>query len=354
MTDETIGKGGAAPPARRVAVVVGPGRSGTSALTGAMRALSVDLGDNLKRPLRKNAKGFFEDRDLLDINHRLLSVVGLHPSGSSVGPIDPERWNDPAVPALKAEAVALIRARFGDSPLWGFKCGGMVRVLPFWEDVLGESGCEISYLLAIRNPLNMARSRGRLDIYRGTQAKSDAEWLAQVVPHFNLISARPFVVVDYDRMVEDPHREVWRIGRMLGIPETPEMDAQVRAYTGDFISAGLRHHVATRDDLARDTGINPLTRDAYLWLVRLAADEIDIHDPAFIADWQRISRSFDEAGPFLRHIDFLENELRARMPPLKTIWGTVLQHLPVVATVTGGRSGRDKREAGAARAAQDT
>jgi len=345
MNAQANGNGAAAPASKRVAVVVGPGRSGTSALTGAMRALDVYLGDNLKRPLRKNAKGFFEDRDILDVNHRLLATVGLHPSGSSVGPIDPARWNDPAVAGLKAEAIKIIGERFGDAPLWGFKCGGMVRVLPFWEDVLETLGFEISYLIAIRNPLNMASSRGQLDIYRGAQEKSDAEWLAQVLPYFDLISARPFVVCDYDRMVEDAHREVWRIGRMLNIPETPEMDAQVRAYTSDFIEAKLRHHVASREDLAADTTINPMTRDAYLWLLRLACDEIDTSDPEFAADWARISRSFEEAGPFLRHIDFLEGELRRRMPPLKTIWGTVLQHLPVAATMGGAKSAESAKAA---------
>jgi len=337
---------------KRVAVVVGPGRSGTSALTGAMKALSVELGDNLKRPLRKNAKGFFEDRDILDVNHRLLAVMGLHPSGSSVGPLDETRWNDPQVAALKAEAVKIIGDRFGDCPLWGFKCGGMIRVLPFWEDVLETLGFEISYLVAIRNPLNMARSRGQLDIYRGAQAKSDAEWLAQILPYFHLVSARPFVVVDYDRMVDDAYREVWRIGRMLEIPETPEMDAQVRDYTSDFITAKLRHHVASRDELRRDKTINPMTRDAYLWLVRLSADEITLDDPAFKEDWARLTRSFDEAGPFLAHIDFLENELKRRLPPLKTIWGTVLQHLPVAATMTHGSGKGSAGKAPADRAAQ--
>lgn len=322
----------------RVAVVVGPGRSGTSALTGAMKALSVDLGDNLKRPLRKNAKGFFEDRDILDVNHRLLSVVGLHPSGASVGPIDPERWNEPEIKDLKAKAMQVMRDRFGNSPLWGFKCGGMIRVLPFWEDVLESLDLEISYLIAIRNPLNMASSRNQLDIYRGAQAKSDAEWLAQILPYFHLINARPFVTVDYDRMVDDAYREVWRIGDMLGIARTDAMDTQVRDYTGDFITSKLRHHVASREDLANDTSINPMTRDAYLWLLKLASDEVTSADPEFQRDWARMTQTFDEAGPFLSHIDFLEGELRRRPPPLKTIWGQMLQHLPVAGTLGGGKS----------------
>ncbi|HTO82258.1 MAG TPA: hypothetical protein VMQ73_08485 [Methylomirabilota bacterium] len=327
----------------RVAVVVGPGRSGTSALTGALRALSVDLGNNLKPALRKNAKGFFEDRDLLSVNHRLHRVLGLRATGTSVGPIEPQRWNDPVLSDLRQEAVQVIRDRFGSAPLWGFKCGGMIRVLPFWEDVLSELGLDIFYLVAIRNPLNMASSRAILDTYRGAQEKSDAEWLSQIVPYFQRILARPFIAVDYDHMVGDPTHELSRIARLLRIEVTPALEQQIRDYAAGFITPGLRHHRATLDELARDPNVNTLTRDAYGWLLRLASDSVDPQSPEFRADWQRIERSFTEMGPLLRHIDYLEDRLRRRGPTLKSVWGTVLQHLPVAATLIGGEPSRRPR-----------
>ena len=56
---------------QKAIVVLGPGRSGTSALTRAVAALGVELGGNLKAGTSKNARGFFEDLDILELNYDL-------------------------------------------------------------------------------------------------------------------------------------------------------------------------------------------------------------------------------------------------------------------------------------------
>ena len=43
-------------------VVLGAGRSGTSAITRALQAIGVDLGDDLRPGGGKNPTGFFEDQ----------------------------------------------------------------------------------------------------------------------------------------------------------------------------------------------------------------------------------------------------------------------------------------------------
>jgi hypothetical protein len=324
----------------RVAVVVGPGRSGTSATTGALRALSVDLGNRLKPALRKNAKGFFEDLDLLAINYRLHETLGLRPNGSSLSPIDPGRWHEPALAALRREAVQLIRLRFGASPLWGFKCGGVLRVLPFWEDVLRDLDLDIVYVVAIRNPLSVAASRAKLDVFRGVQEKSDLELLAQIVPYFRRVLARPFVVVDYDRMIADADREIRRMAQHLQVDISPEVEQQIRTYAASFLTSELRHHSTTLSDLAESAGVNPLTRDAYLLLLRLASDSVDSRSTDFEAEWRRIEAGFSDMAPLLRHIDHLEDQLRGRTPSLKGLWRTIVQHLPVAATLGSVKLGR--------------
>ena len=316
-------------------MVVGPGRSGTSAVTAALGALSADLGDRLKPALRKNARGFFEDLDLLKINYRLHRVLGLRPNGSSVGPIDHHRWQDSELSQLRQDAMRMIRHRFGGSDLWGFKCGGVLRVLPFWESILENLDLDICYVVAIRNPLSVAGSRAKLDIYREAQEKSDLEWLAQIVPYFHRVVARPFVVIDYDNLVGDPDRELRRIARLLQIDVLPDIERQIHAYAVDFLTADLRHNRATLDDLARSQGVNPLTREAYLLLLRLANDDIEPQAGDFRAGWQEIERSFIDMAPLLRHIDYLEDRLRRRGPTLKGLWLTAVQHLPVAATLTG-------------------
>ena len=118
---------------QRVIVVLGAGRSGTSAITRGLQALGVELGDQLRPAGGKNPTGFFEDEDLLKINKRLRKALGLRVE--SVSLIEPQQWQPPAVQALQQVAIETIRRRFGQYPLWGYKYAGTLRLLPFWRTV---------------------------------------------------------------------------------------------------------------------------------------------------------------------------------------------------------------------------
>jgi len=332
----------------RVIVVVGAGRSGTSALCRGLGALGVELGDRLKRATPKNPRGFFEDVDLLRVNKRLHRLFGLRDTGTSVSPVDPAEWqrHAGALETLQTEALGVIRTRFGDCRLWGFKSGGLMRLLPFWEQVLEAADLDASYVVAARNPLNVARSRAHLNAVRGRQEKSDLEWLARVVPYFRRVAARPFVVVDYDRLMADPAGQLERVAHGLALPLDRRARAGIDAYQREFLRPGLRHHREGLDALQRDTRVNPLTRDAYLWLYRLACDEIGPADPALWRDWQRIEAGLELLGPALRHIDWLEaraegGRLRALGHRLGPALQTLLASLPSLAgTARGGSAGR--------------
>ena len=128
--------------------------------------------------------------------------------------------------ALQEEALDVIRRRFGASPLWGYKYGRTLRLLPFWQAVFQAAGIEVRYLVALRNPLSVARSRGQLEPRRGTQEKSDLEWLVNVVPYFREVRRWPFVVVDFDLLMAEPRGQLERVARALELPVTPETDLQ--------------------------------------------------------------------------------------------------------------------------------
>ena len=103
----------AAPSMRsRAVVVLGVGRSGTSAITRGLGALGVELGDKLRSAtVLKNPTGFYEDTDLLRINKRLKRILDVR--GESVRLLEPDWWKQPAVEQLQADAVAIVRQRFG-------------------------------------------------------------------------------------------------------------------------------------------------------------------------------------------------------------------------------------------------
>ncbi len=297
-------------PRPRVVVVVGAGRSGTSALTCGIQALGVELGEQLKASSRKNAKGFFEDQDFIAINYRLRDALGFKRSGAGVSVVPLERFQQDDLEPVFRDAVRLVRDRFAGYPLWGFKAGGVLSFLPFWERVFSAAGQAPSYVLALRNPLSVAQSRSQVSLRRGIQENSDLEFLARVVPYFRRAAQSPFAVVDYDRLMEDAKGELLRVAGALDLPVDAGVEANLDEYGVGFLSPGLRHHCYGEDDLYSHPRLNPLARDTYLALYRLASGKEEPTSEAFWREWDWIERTHAAMAPALRHIDSLEAELR--------------------------------------------
>jgi hypothetical protein len=299
----------------RAVFVVGAGRSGTSAVTRGLAALGVDLGSRLKAPSAKNPTGFFEDQDLLERAKRVRSALGLRTE--SVSLVDAEAWRRADLESFAKETAETIRERFGASPVWGFKYAQTLRYLPFWERVFALAELEVSFVVAARNPLSVARARAKLDPLRGVQEKSDAEWLVNVVPHFRDMARHRFVVVDYDLLMGDPRAQLARMAQRLALPLGPETKAGIAEFAAGFLDGGMQHSRFDDADLDADPRLHPLVRDAYRWLRRLATDEIDAANAALWRDWERVEIAVQAMAPVLRHVDHLEAELRRRAHPLR-------------------------------------
>jgi len=57
-------------------IVLGMHRSGTSAFTGVLNILGVELGSNLMEPTKENPRGYFEKRAVMEINDEILNILG--------------------------------------------------------------------------------------------------------------------------------------------------------------------------------------------------------------------------------------------------------------------------------------
>jgi hypothetical protein len=184
-------------------------RSGTSALARGLQMLGVYLGNDFISPKPDNPTGYWEDRNIFEINERLLAVFGL--KWEEVALIDDARWDESGVEAVRTEAVAYLKSQFVGHPLWGFKDPRTIRLLPFWRSVLRSLDVDECYLLVIRNPRSVANSLIRR---HGMDAvTAHLLWLVYVVPNLSMIANRPFMVTDYDLVMADPRRELERIAR---------------------------------------------------------------------------------------------------------------------------------------------
>ena len=269
---------------RRIVVVLGMHRSGTSAITRGLQALGVDLGDRLEPPDEEdNAKGYFEDVDIVALNDELLAEAGL--GWASVEPFGDDVLTQLCRPANVQRAAGLLRAKArGDRP-FGFKDPRTTKLLAFWRFVFAQERCDVRYVLAVRNPLSVVRSLARRDWFE-TEFGFEL-WLEHAIACLRHLRQERTVVVDYDRMMADPRRELARIASVVG----GEVDPQAAdAYTRDFLAAEMRHSIADAGDVAADRAASPATCEAVALFAELASDRLAIDDARAVVaveDWRR-------------------------------------------------------------------
>jgi hypothetical protein len=274
-------------PSSRAVLVLGMHRSGTSALARGLQMLGVFLGSDFLSPQPDNPTGYWEDRNIFEINERLLAVFGL--KWEDVALIDEARWHEQAVEPLLAEAVQYLRSQFVSRPLWGFKDPRTIRLLPFWRSVLQRLEIDECYLVVIRNPRSVANSLMRR---HGMDAvTAHLLWLVYVVPNLSQIANRPFLVADYDIVMAEPRQQLERIAHGLKLPLNNASKAGIEEFASNFLDQSLRHSFFNESDFELDLNLPPLTREAYLWLRWLATDRTAIDSREFWTAWERSRRA---------------------------------------------------------------
>lgn len=270
-------------PTSRAVLVLGMHRSGTSAVARGLAALGVYLGEDFLDAQPENPTGYWEDRRIVELNERLLKVLGLR--WDDVTPIAPREFEGRRVRALQREAVRYLKLAFRSRSPWGFKDPRTVRLLPFWRDVLKRCDVEDSYVVAIRNPRSVVASlfaRQAMDAREACRL-----WLVYMVPFLNDIMGKPSVVVDYDLLMADPRHELARVERIVESGNGREHE--IERFATEFLNAELRHTLYSRDDFEANCEAAALTRSAYLLLHEAATDRLSLQSPAFWTAWEGIA-----------------------------------------------------------------
>ena len=247
------------------------------------------MGDDFVDPQFDNPRGYWEDRNVVDLNQRVLSAFGLKWERPDL--LTDAQWREPEIEAMRLEAIEHIRANFSSHPLWGFKDPRTIRLLPFWWPVLERLGVQDSYVVVIRNPLSVAESliARQPDVFDPALAHS--LWLAHMVPYLNMIKQKPFVVTDYDLLMDDPRGQLLRIGRALEIPPAAANSAEIEDFVADYLDRGLRHSQFGRLDRDFVPHLSLLVQKAYLCLSRLATDRVGPDRSPFWSEWKQIEEA---------------------------------------------------------------
>lgn len=241
---------------RKVLVVIGMHRSGTSATTGALQCLGVNLGERLYAGHQGiNDKGYFEHSDIADTDDEVLWQTGS--CWDDILLKQDGWWENEDLGRFEEKMRHFIRRDFPSDDLWALKDPRVCRLLPWWLRILNAEKILPHFLFVVRPAEAVYRSLEKRDGF--SRDKAYLLWLLHYLEAERWSRDYPRGVLGFDRFLHDPVGEFCRIEKELG-SIFPIPAAQASECLGRFVSPGLRHHRDNHDAIDRQ---NPLHRMAH-------------------------------------------------------------------------------------------
>jgi hypothetical protein len=283
---------------KKVIVVIGMHRSGTSVIAKSLDCLGVSLGDNLMPPHEQvNPRGFFEDLDINSLNIEILDALGH--TWSSISRISDEEFSRDDLLPLKDKAKNVLLRKTENVEFFAFKDPRSTKLLPFWQSVFNDLRVEVKYVIAVRNPLSVAMSLKRRDGF--DLNKSYYLWLDHFVQSYLKTQDYPRVFVDYDLIIENPCAELNRIAFALKL-NFNKFSGVFKAFERDFLEVGFRNSKFSIKDLEGEVNIPTDIIEAYLAALKLSRDES-------VSEWYSFKEKFDRINDRLISKQFIFNYL---------------------------------------------
>ena len=272
---------------RTLVLVAGPGRSGTSLLSGILQRLGFVVPQPEVPPDPSNPRGFGESQWVVDFHTRLLRAAGVQTADAR-----PSAWVATARaqldPHVQRELRGWLRRQLGRADNVLVKDPRLSWFLPLWRQCAEEVGGSPRLITVLRHPGAVVSSKQRYYGVSQGEAARTAGWLHQCLFTERATREWPRTFVLYDELLEDWPRAVARIGDALDLAPVKDAPAKSMRSVHEFVDHSLRR---SRSDWG-DADIPEH--------LRAQADEV----------WELMSR-LAVAGPFE------QNEITMRLDELR-------------------------------------
>lgn len=212
--------------------VLGPQRSGTSAITRVLSLCGGLLPVGMLGADAGNPRGYWEPRKAIAINEGILY---RHQSA----------WFDPTLHSMddalgvreKAACVDQIQdylTRLPDAPLLVIKEPRITTLSHLWFEAARRAGFDVAAVIAVRHPLEVVSSAAAT--WQVSRELSGALWLKYSLLAERYTRGLPRVFVDYADFLDDWPREIKRIATTLDIDLNTQQDDAVE----QFLTPDLR------------------------------------------------------------------------------------------------------------------
>jgi hypothetical protein len=254
-------------------VVLGPGRSGTSALSRAFVRAGFWAGGEgeVLGAGHGNPLGHYEPLPVLRLNEELLAELGC---SWWAGVPDPElqfRQRGRMAPRIEVVLETMRGAAAGAPVL--VKDPRINSLLPLWAPALEK---RLHPVLAVRDPVEIGFSHGERD---GTSpAHAIATWEVQMTMLLDWLDERVVTVAPYGQLVARPQLAGEVVARVAAKLEPSLATVVDPAAAASALDPQLRNHASSEADRAESL----TRRQAELWefLQSLPLGDVELHVPA--------------------------------------------------------------------------
>jgi hypothetical protein len=265
--------------ARRLVLVFGVGRSGTSLITGILGQVGFHIPQPEIKADETNPRGFGESAWVVNFHRRLMrelrvTVFDARPTawdvtgrvaGDSASRSTLREWL--AAQLREAETVVVKDPRIG----W---------FLPLWMGCSDELGVPTASLTTLRHPAEILTSARRWYGAWQTDASRAASWLNMMLETERATRGKPRAFVNYEDLLDDWAQEVSRVGETLDIPLLSGIERERFSQVDEFVDPALHRNRVGWEGLAVPVSVREMAEAVWLQLQVLAepgADSADAH-----------------------------------------------------------------------------
>jgi hypothetical protein len=261
---------------RRVCFVVGPGRSGTSAVAGALQALRMRVPGAEVPAGPANPNGSAESRWVVDLHSELLDranvvVDDARPSAW----FETGKWAANGMP--RARATEWLGQQFAPEPddevepELVIKDPRLTWFLGLWKAAAMRCAATPVFLMPLRDPASVVSSLvPSLVPSAADPTAALAGWLNLALHTEKATRGSVRAFVSYDDLLSDWTLPIFRAGADLGLRSVAEASANDMRRVHQFLDAGLPGDPTAWADLAVPAALRDLADRAWAELAPLA------------------------------------------------------------------------------------
>jgi hypothetical protein len=303
---------------KSVFIVLGEGRSGTSALTKGLPIIGLDIGTKLRPAAPDNPRGFFEDSSVLSLNRVISRRLQDPVFNVKLLPVIEDEAKA-IFPEYKAHAKKILNSRLENKTNWAFKDPRTMVLLPFWQAMFDEMQIDDRYIIMVRHPLASVKSG---TLFFG----SDIEillltWVYNYIAALQATYNKPRVVVLYDQLLRDPLQVYQHIKDDLNL-ESPINQSLLNEYADSFLDKKLNHHGSHEDP-----DMPYLCLRLYNFLVQLAEGKLKFGSTEFNDEWHEILNEFSRVKSLYHYTHQLYCETKSQQKEIRSIGRSLIWRL---------------------------